>query len=472
MRVLHIRPSKIMGALERSMVQHPINLLYLAAAIRGAGHEPEVWDLEVEPLSELEIKTRAKKSDPGLVGVSGLTANIKRVATLMGWIKEAAPKAYLVVGGPHGSAIPERTLREFPSIDAVVMGEGEATWRELADRLERGEAVAGTPGLAWRDNDKIVVEATRPLIRELDSLQFPARDLIDHSLYKGAASPGLDAALHRSTQLFTTRGCPEQCIFCASKVISGKTIRFRSPGNVLAEVDQCMEKWGYNHFTIDDDTFTYRPSRLEELCRGLKERKISWDCDTRANAVTKDMLLMMADAGCNKVAIGVESGSPRILAETKKGISVDQIKNAFKWAREAGLITTAFFIIGGHPSETEKDYEMSIKLMKEIDPELMAAAIAVPFPGTELEKIMKEKGLVFSEQWEKYTHLHSVPCWRTEHFSPRELVKLQGRMFREHFFRPRLIWKTLKKAMSIKGLSYYTRSALQIFLYVFIEKRN
>ena len=472
MKVLHIRPPKIMGALERSMVQHPVNLLYLAAAVREAGHEPWVWDFEVEEFSEKIVQQKARELNPGLVGLTGLTCNIKIGARILGWIKETCPNAFTAVGGPHGSALPEQSLEEFPSIDAVVRGEGERTWAELAQKLEQGKPLEGTLGLAWRKGSEVVVEDPRPLIKSLDDLAFPARDLMDHSLYKGASSPGLDAEGLRSTELFSTRGCPERCIFCASKITFGRTIRFRSAENFLAEVDECIEKWGYRHFTIEDDTFTYRPDRLAEICKGLKEREVTWDCDTRVNVVTREMLSMMADAGCTKVAFGVESGSPDILKKINKDIDLDQVRRAFQWAKKAGLITTAFFIIGGHPSETRQDLEMSIKLMKEIDPDLMAAAIAVPFPGTELEKIMEQKGLIADHQWEKYTHIHSRPCWRTEHFSSKQLVQLQNMTFRKFFLRPHFIIKTTKKAMSRTGIRYYLRSLWQILAYLFIEKRN
>jgi len=472
MRVLHVRPPKIMGALEESMVQHPVNLLYLAAAARQAGQEPFVWDFEVEPFSEKIVKDRAREVSPHLVGITCLTCNVKMGARIARWIKEETPDVFVAVGGPHGSAIPEKTLREFPDFDAVIIGEGERTWAELADKLEKGVTLDGTPGLAHRRGEEIVVEERRPLMRDLEELPFPARDLIDHSLYRGASSPGLDATYYRSTELFSSRGCPERCIFCASKVTFGRTVRFRSPENFLAEVDECMERWGYRHFTIEDDTFTYRPGRLAKICRGLKERGVSWDCDTRVNLVSREMLFMMAESGCQKVAFGVESGSPEILAKLKKDINLEQVRKAFKWAQQAGLITTAFFIIGGHPSENFEDVEMSAELIKEIDPDLMAVAIGVPFPGTELERLMKERRLVFSEQWEKYTHIHSRPCWRTEHFSPRDLVKLQNDLFRRFFLRPHFIAKTMKKAMSIRGVRYYAYSSWQILRYLFLEKRN
>lgn len=474
MKVVLIRPPKIQGALERSMVQHPINLLYLAATLQeyGEGLEPEVWDFEVEKFSEKVVREKLRRSRARIVGITSMTCNIKTADQIMGWIKEEDKEIITVIGGPHSSAIPERTLQEFKNFDLVVVGEGEQTFLELCQKVKAGESLSGLAGTVQRKGPEIIIGPSRPQIPNLDWLPLPGRDLINHSLYKGASTPGLDATLHRTTELFTSRGCPERCIFCASHLIFGGKVRFRSAEHILKEVDQCIEKWGYRHFTIDDDTFTYHPSRLEKICAGFKERGITWDCDTRVDVVSREMFKMMAESGCTKVALGVESGSQRILNLNKKGITIEQVRNAFKWAHEFGIITTAFFMIGSHPSETREEVEMSFQLMKELDSELVAIAIAVPYPGTELYQIMKEKGYLLEERWEKFTHLHSVPCWRTEHFSPQEMVKLQIQLFRRFFLRPSFILRTAKKAMSWQGFKYYSRSLWQIIRYLFIEGRN
>ncbi len=471
MRVILIRPPKVQGALERSMVQHPVNLLMLAAVLEKSGFQCEVWDFEVQDFSGEIVREKTGRSNPGLAGITALTCNIKTANTIMGWIKSESPETFTVVGGPHVSAIPERTLEEFANFDAVVVGEGELTLAEICARISKGRGLEGVLGTAWRRSSSPVIEDPRPPMDNLDELPYPARHLIDHSLYKGASSPGLDATLHRSTELFTTRGCPDRCSFCASHLVFGRKVRARSAEHVLGEVDQCMSKWGYRHYTVDDDTFTYRPSRLFDLCRGFKERGITWDCDTRVNAVNREMIQMMADSGCQKIAFGVESGSPRILKLIHKEITLDQIRNAFQWAHEAGIITTAFFMVASHPSETKEDLEMSLKLMKEIDTELMAVAVAVPYPGTELYRIMKNGDYIDEERWETFNHLHSIPSWHTENFSGRKLVRLQNRLFRQFFIRPSFIWKTLPKAMSWHGFKYYTRSFLDILKYLFIEKR-
>lgn len=475
MRVVLIRPPKIQGGIERSMVQHPINLLYLASVLRkrAKGFEPEVWDFEVERFSQKEVVARLKEKElPGVVGITSMTCNINIASKIMRWIKEESPDSITVVGGAHCSAIPLRTLSEFKSFDVGVVGEGEMTFLEICERVRERKTLDGVRGIVRRREDEVVLEEARPPIQDLDWLPNPARDLIKHELYKGASTPGLDAVLYRGTELFTSRGCPEKCSFCASHLIYGRKVRFRSAEHILEEVDECIKNWGYRHFTIDDDTFTLNPSRLEKLCEGFKERKITWDCDTRVNLVNKEMLKMMAQSGCKKIAFGVESGSQRILDLIHKRITLDEIRQAFSWAHQAGLITTAFLMIGSHPSETKEDIEASFKLIKEIDPELMALAVAVPYPGTELYQVMKEKGYIFEEKWEKFTHLHSVPSWRTDHFGPKELVNAQNMLYRRFFFRPKFILKTFWKALSWQGFKYYTRSLWHIIHYLFIETRN
>jgi len=473
-KVVLVRPPKIQGALERSMVQHPINLLSLAATLleHGQGFEVEIWDFEVEPFSEKILRERVRRSAPSVLGITSMTCNIKVSNQIAGWVKSERPQTMVLIGGPHSSAIPERTLQEFPNFDVAVAGEGEQTLLELCQRVAARQDIAGVQGLVRRRGTEIIRENPRPPIENLDWLPLPARQLMKHSLYRGASTPGLDATLYRSTEIFTSRGCPQNCIFCGSRAVFGRKVRFRSAEHIFREVDECVSKWGYQHITIDDDTFTYNPDRLEAICRGFKARKIRWDCDTRVNAVTRPMLRMMAESGCNKVAFGVESGSQRVLDLANKGITIEQARNAFKWAHECGMITTAFFMIGAHPSETREELELSFKLMCEIDTELMALAIAVPYPGTELYRLLKAGGRIFEERWEKYTHLHSIPSWRTDHFTPRQMAKLQNRLFRRFFLRGKFIRKTLRNALSWHGLRYYSRSLWQIIRYLFIEGRN
>jgi len=470
MKIALVRPTKIQGSLEKSMVQHPINLCWIAAVLREQGHDVRIWDFEVEKYSSSILRSRVIEFGPRILGITSMTTNIYAAARMAGTAKLADPEILIVVGGPHASALPERTLVEFPVFDVAVFGEGEETIAQVAQRIDDSDNLEGVRGSAHREGGKIKVEDARPFMNDLDKLPLPARDMLNHDIYLGASTPGLDATLHNGTELFTTRGCSRKCIFCAARVTHGPKVRFRSADNVIAEIEECINRYGYNHFTIEDDTFTLNRKRLERICEGLARTGVTWDCDTRVDTVDRDMLTMMAESGCRKVAFGVESGSERMLSIIKKGITLEQVRDAFRWAHEADMITTAFFMIGAHPSETLDEVNMSLKLMKEIKTDLMALAIAVPHPGTELHSIMREKGYLYSEHWEKFNHLHSLPSWRTDHFSPEELTRLQLKLYRKFFFRPVFIWYTLKKAMSWAGIKYYTRSAYHIARYI-IEGR-
>ena len=434
--------------------------------MREQGHDVCIWDFEVEKYSPGVLRRLVLDFGPRMIGITSMTTNIYAAARIAGIAKLADTEIVSVVGGPHVSALPERTLWEFPVFDVAVFGEGEETIGEIAERIDDGATLAGVAGAAYREEGHVKVEEARPFVKELDNLPMPARDLLNLKAYRGVSTPGLDATLHNGTELFSSRGCFHKCIFCAAHVTHGKAVRFRSAEHVLAEVEECSNRYRQNHFTIEDDTFTLKRERLEKLCDGFARLGLTWDCDTRVDSVDRDMLMMMAQSGCRKVAFGVESGSERMLRLIKKGITLDQTREAFRWAREAGLITTSFFMIGAHPSETPDEIEMSLKLMKDIKTDLMALAIAVPHPGTELYSIMREKGYLFSEHWEKFNHLHSLPCWRTEHFSPEELARMQINLYRRFFFRPYFIWHTFKKAMSWAGIKYYTRSAYQIAKYL------
>ncbi len=395
MKVVLIRPPKIQGALERSMVQHPVNLLYLAAVLRehGGNFEPEIWDFEVEKFSEEIVREKVRERKPSLVGITGMTCNIKVADRIMGWINDEDSEIVTVVGGPHCSSIPERTLQEFNNFDLAVIGEGEQTLLEICQKLHAGQDWEGIAGTAWRKGSEIVRESARAPIPDLDWLPNPARDLINHSLYRGASTPGLDATRHKTTELFTSRGCPEQCIFCAAHLVFGGRVRFRSAEHIFLEVDECMDKWGYRHFTIDDDTFTYNPARLQKICAGFKDRAITWDCDTRVNAVTREMLKMMAESGCKKVALGVESGSQRVLNLNKKGITLAQSHRAFELCRKFGFRTHAYVMLAA-PGESSETLKLTEKMLDELKPNTIHVSICTPLPATNLARDAAQSGLI------------------------------------------------------------------------------
>ena len=473
MKIVLIRPPDPRG--EASLLSHttPINLGYLAAYVIKNGYEAEIWDFESEKFDKQSFIRRVKKAKPTIIGFTCLTPTIINGHKFAKLVKENFPYIVTVTGGHHPSAWPKRTLGDFPNFDIVVISEGEETLLELCKAVEKGKKPKGILGTAYRVNTEIKMEPRRPLIRDLDSLPFPARELFNLDVTrKGHISRGMSNRL-KNTEIYTSRGCPVGCIFCANQVTMNSFTRFRSPENVLAEVKECMEKYHFDHFAIADDTFTLNPKRAAEICRGLQKLGVkSWHCEgTRVSAVSLKLLKLMAKTGCQKIVFGVESGSPRVLKLIGKKISVSQVKKAFKWARQAGIkYVEGNYIIGSHPSETREDIEKTIDLIKKTNPDLISASVIVPYPGTKLYDLMKEKDYIFSEDWEKFVMFGQKPLWRTDYFGPEDLLRIQRQILKSFYLRVGYILHILKKIRSFEEAKYWGEIGLN-FLKWLIQKR-
>lgn len=464
MKVVLIRPSSVLGDVTFFAFRYATSLARLAAYLRLHGIEVEIWDFETHPEGIKDIFLRLEKSRPRIVGLSCLTPSIKSGHEIAIYIKQKFPEVVTIVGGPHSTALPERTLEEYKAFDAVVVGEGEVTLLELCQRIKEGKSWSSVEGIAWRKNSHIIVESPRPLIQNLDCLPFPARDLLNLKVKRRAHfSRGIAGDFLRVVDVASSRGCPNRCIFCAvnlSHSQKGEIVRFRSVTNFLDEVEQCQSRYNFNHIYIDDDTFTLNRERISQISQGLKKMGLTWDCNGRVNIVIKDILKEMVDSGCQKISFGIESGSPRILELIKKNITIAQIRDAFRWSKDVGLkIREGTFIIGSHPSETKEEIEMTIDLIEELDPDFICLSIIVPYPGTEVYKLMKEKGLITRERWEDYVMYGRLPQWRTEHFSAKELMRIQRYILRRFYLNPRRNLRRLTGIRSFGELHYLTRAA-------------
>ncbi len=461
MKIVLVRPPDPRGNIGILTHCPPLNLGYLAAYLIKHGHQVEIWDYEVEPITDNTFINRIRQIQPAMIGFSCMTPTIINGHKMAYLVKSNFPDVLTLVGGPHSTPWPSKVLEDFPCFDIVVIGEGEETLLELCQASESNQQLKGILGLAYRDKKGIQEEGRRPLIEDLDKLPFPRRDLLNLNLMrKGHITRGVSNRL-KSTEIYTSRGCPIGCIFCAIGVTMGLRTRFRSPENVLAEAEECIRKYDFDHFAIADDTFTLNSDRAAKICQGFKKLGVrSWHCEgTRVNAVSPELLKLMARTGCQKVVFGVESGSPRILESIGKRITIGQVKKAFKWARQAGIkFVEGNYIIGSHPSETMDDLKMTIDLIKETKPDLISATIIVPYPGTKVFQIMKGKGYIFTEDWEKFVMIDELPSWRTECFSPEELLFYQKKILRSFYLRPSYILQILSKLRSFDEIRYWAET--------------
>lgn len=444
---------------DSSLLSHtrPMNLAYLAAKLRMEGFEPFIIDYETTPFDPVKLLQHIGQLRPLAVGFSSATPTITAAAAIATTIKQQYPELATIIGGPHGSALPKQTMEEFPCFDYLVYGEGELTLTELCHTLQDGGSLSAINGLCFRNEGGVVISPPRALIDPLDQLPFPARDLIDFSPQAGHSSRGFSNKT-LSTELFTSRGCPVGCSFCAIQATFGRTVRFRELDALRDEIDELQKLLPFNHLVIADDTFTLKADRAAALCDVIAASRIaSWNCDTRVNTVSLELLKMMRQSGCEKVAFGVESGSRRVLDAIGKKITPEQVAQAVQWAQKAGIKhIEGNFIIGCDPTETVEELEETKKLIIRLPWTFVSVAVIVPYPGTPVRQSMLVKDLIDPDAcWDDYVMFGKPPKWRTDHFSAETLLEQQRKLTRAFYLRPSYITKRLIAIRTTEELSYW-----------------
>lgn len=467
-KILLIRPPTVMKGTSFIATQFPINIAGLGASLIVNGYDVYIWDFDAENFDGPIFEKNLKALSPAVAGISCYTPTIINGHRIAEAVKRCMPAVRTVVGGPHVSALPEETLKEFSGFDIGVMGEGEEVMPEMIRRLLKKESLDGLAGVVYRTDDGLIKNnGRRAAIRDLDKLPFPARHLLNISLYKGQSHRGFSRDFLKITEIMTSRGCPNRCIFCASDVVMDKGVRFRSSASVKEEIGECAGKYGFNHFAISDDTFTLKEDRLYEICEEFARRKLTWNCNARVWPFSKKTASMMARCGCEGITFGVESGSPRILGLIKKNANIQQVEDAFRWSKESGIkLVEADVIIGGHPSETTEDIDMTRRLLDRISPDIIMASVVVPYPGTELYKIMKMKSQILNDKkWDSFVLYGKEPSWKTDNFSPKDLLALQRKILRNFYFRPLYILRIMKKMRSVKEFFYWIYAGLEFLFH-------
>jgi radical SAM superfamily enzyme YgiQ (UPF0313 family) len=318
-----------------------------------------------------------------------------------------------VFGGHHPSSLPDETL-ELPNVDAVVQGEGETG---MLDLLTRNRPIEGL----WHGR----------IIDDLDTIPFPYRVLIrqDRTLALTEKNDG-----ERIASVLSGRVCPYQCIFCTGdRDVFGNTVRKRSVFQVLNEMEYLVSEWKVEFIKFADAELNSKLSWLQEFCHEkIKRKKMSFGCNIHVANMDLPTMKLMKEADCREIWVGVESGSPKILREMRKGITVKQVENVFRWAKVAGIRTRAYFLTG-FPSETREDFEMTLDLAERLDADVYGMTVICPYPGTQLYS-EKFKDVDWSE-----TDEYGNDFWRTEHFSSEQLKSMQTEFTEK--FKDRLCWR-------------------------------
>lgn len=413
----------------------PLGLAYIAAYLEKKSRlETKILDMYSHGMSVNSLLNEVSDFSPDIIGFSAATPQINIVGSLARTIKEDFGRdLYVIVGGPHASTVPKKTLRENPHIDIAVFGEGEETMAELSETIDTHNFLS-VAGIAYRNGGSIKINKHRPLIKNIEDIPFPAWHKLDMNRYLNF-NYMFDK---KAFPIITARGCMGKCIFCDAKGVWSRRLRMRSAGNIVDEMEALKSVYGVNHIIVLDDTFTTNKSRIELVCNEIRRRnlKITWECNGRVDRINREMLDGMKKAGCIYMAYGIESGSQEILDYTKKNITMEQIKSAVKHTKESGIRAGGFFMMGFPPEKVEH-IKKTINFIKELDLDWVSElSILVPYPGTEIYGEMQREGLIIKEEWDTYYKAFSnkVPGEsniKTRYIGSSELLKLKIKYDRE-----------------------------------------
>jgi radical SAM superfamily enzyme YgiQ (UPF0313 family) len=365
----------------------PIGLLYLAAFVRDRCRvDVHIIDQRAENCSCDSIISRAISLPSDIIGLRCLTSDAHLLKELVCGLRRALPQVKILVGGPHVSAVGAQVLREVP-VDAAVVGRGEVSFRMIVDAIVEGsDDFRHIPGLIWRSAaGEIVANPGQALpVDDLDSLPFPAYDLLDLPLYWRARNMGMIP--HRKyLALFTSRGCPFQCSYCHS--IFGKRFRANSAEYVADEMQHYIRTFGVNDFSVVDDVFNLDPSRVLALSdlihkRGMKV-KMSFPNGLRTDILTPEIVDALAGLGTHSAAFALETGSPRLQKLIGKNLDIPKYLEGVRMAAQRGIFSYGFVMMG-FPTETEEELQTTIDVTCQSKLHGAVFFAVTPFPMTKL----------------------------------------------------------------------------------------
>jgi len=437
MKVLLVYPN-----LPAVATQPPLGLMYIASYLRAHGHEPRIIEGNAETI-------RRARYDVDAIGITCMSSMYQEIIKMRDHFHFHQPDIPLIFGGVHATILPESLLCEDESFnDCVVQGEGEISMLSILE----GEL----PG----KSDQIIQGQT---IQNLDSLPFPARDLVKEKYLK------------HSVSMLAARGCPFNCAFCQPTLrkVFGAKVRRRSVSNVLDEMCFCSTQFHVTDFEFFDDTFTADKNWIYEFCDQNYWRLYSWKALSRVDMLDFDMLKRMKEAGLTKLSLGIESGSQEILNSYQKGISVEQAHQALEWCEQLGIKVHGFFMIGAL-EETKETIEETRSFIRAHKFDTIFITVTTPTPCTQLyERALKEGRL--KVPWQQFhllgsltttvhaKNLDQVVPMKLYHLAAEDVLRARYQILREFYLRklrnPLYLWQFIRH----NSLNYTWEAAKNVF---------
>jgi anaerobic magnesium-protoporphyrin IX monomethyl ester cyclase len=380
------------GDLERKGVPF-LGIGYIAGYVeKFSHHQVEIFDAHTYGYNASRAAEKILEKKPDVIGIHSITDNRFKAIALAKEIKKRNEEVIVLMGGPHFSLTAKNALESVPEIDCIVRGEAEKSIVKFLDTLESKGDFSVVSGLVYRNQkNEIIEKPIFDLVDNLNDLPMPAWHLFDLKQY----NKPIDGTNIRSIGVMSARGCPNNCVYCAN---AKSGLRLMSPKKFVDEVEYLYKVYGYKGFDFWDDTLTMVNDHAIEICNEIIKRKLNivWYARARVNTIDKKLLQLMRKAGCIRISFGVESGSPRILKIIKKNITIEQVMNAVRWSSEVGMAVVTNFMVN-LPDETPEDLQQTINVMKElgkIKNSYPAYGFTIIYPGTELELMAKQRGLM------------------------------------------------------------------------------
>jgi len=443
----------------------PLGVTYVAAAFEAAGAEVRIFDYIVSNYTKENLQKQLESFRPDAVGVTSVTMNFYAARQIIYDVKNYDPEIITMMGGPHVSFTAADTLRQYPEIDLIVIGEGEDTIAELTPVLRQQSKWRHIRGIAYRNDKEIVITDTRGFIADIDRIPWPARRLLPISRYRALGFP---------VSIITGRGCPNSCIFCLGRKMVGARVRKRKSNRVLDEIEEIIG-YGFERINIADDTFTVDKERVKEICSGIKRRSLEfkWSAFARVDTVDQEVFDLMAGAGCDCISFGVETGNAEMIKRIKKGIKLEQVGAAVEMCRQAGMMAHESFIIG-LPGETKDTLEETDRYAKSTKAVYSYHYLA-PFPGTTVREKIRDYDLeILTDDWARYDANAAIV--KTSSLLPQDMNEFGARLdakneadWNEMLKRCREGRGTTDDAMHVEGL-WRTNLTFQILKGDLIEK--
>jgi anaerobic magnesium-protoporphyrin IX monomethyl ester cyclase len=426
------------------VVSPDLGILYLGTALRHQGFDVTLLDCPKLDFTFHDFKRFLEEGCFDVVGVRCFSRDHNYVEHHLKIARQVNPKVITLTGGPHPSALPEFVLESMPSLDFSWRSEAEEGLPQLlAFVQEYGREIpeallAGVPGLSWRNQEGHLISNAPAFAPDLDAYGLPAWELLQPDTYPGFVWGG------QHFPVITTRGCPYPCTYCNTPGLSGRKLRHRSVPHVLDELKLLKHQYGAKSFSIMDDEFTLDRKYAMRLCEGLLDSGLgmTFDCPlgVRLDSLTPELVKIMEAAGCEAIAVGIESGNDRIQGEIKKKVSVQTIREKAHMVAQWSRIAVVGYFMIGFEDETESEIWDTIHLALELPLARANFNIVIPIPGTAIfDDCLRQERIKLDEiNWDDFTS--DQIAFERDHVSSRRLLELQKRAYLRFYLRPRIVW--------------------------------